>query len=316
MWRSDDRVIGPEPIAATDIPAINRLFSDAFTDRYRRDGLQGVRVPFLNPAVWRFALANAGAGAMLWRDGRGEVIAFNLAHQSGIEGWMGPLAVRPDRQGKGLGVAIVEAGVAWLKAAGCTIIGLETMPRTVDNIGFYSRLGFLPGPLTVSLRRDLLAASPASDHLTLATGGEALLARCAALTEEIAPGRRYEREVALTRDLSLGGLAAVERGGVLAGHAVWHAVPLAQSRGHEELRVLKLVARDTEAAVAVLDAVVAEAGRLRQPQVVVRCQGSAAALYAALIGTGWRVQWTDLRMTLAGYPEPDPAGVVLSNWEI
>ena len=125
------------PVAATpgDIDRINRVFSEAFTDRYQRDGLSGVRVPMLNPEIWRFALAAAGEGAMMWRDGAGELIAFNIVHQSGAEGWMGPLAVLPARQGEGIGGLIVRAGVQRLEAAGARVIGLETMPRTVENIG-------------------------------------------------------------------------------------------------------------------------------------------------------------------------------------
>jgi crotonobetainyl-CoA:carnitine CoA-transferase CaiB-like acyl-CoA transferase len=39
--------------------------------------------------------------------------------------------------------------------------------------------------------------------------------------------------------------------------------------------------------------------------------------YAMLIAMGARVRWTDLRMTLTGYPEPEPtSGFALSNWEI
>jgi GNAT superfamily N-acetyltransferase len=315
MWRSDPRVTGPSPIAPGDITAVNRLFAEAFTDRYRRDGLHGVRVPFLNPAVWRFALANAGEGALCWRDGRGDIVAFNLAHLSGREGWMGPLAVRPDRQGSGLGGTIVSAGVAWLKQQGAATIGLETMPRTVDNIGFYSRLGFVPGPLTISLRGDARAA-PRQGYRTFSRDGDTLAADCAALTEAVAPGRDYGREMALTRDLSLGGVVAVGVGRALQAFALWHAVPLAQSRGQEELRILKLVARDVPAALEVLAAAAAEADLLRLPHVVLRCQADQATLYAALIREGWRVQWTDLRMTLEGFPELATAGVVMSNWEI
>src|SRR6185369_190616 len=71
-------------------------------------------------------------------------------HQSGTEGWMGPLAVRTEYQGAGTGKEIVTRGVEWLKQNGASVIGLETMPRTMDNIGFYSRLGFVPGRLTVT----------------------------------------------------------------------------------------------------------------------------------------------------------------------
>ena len=72
----------------------------------------------LNPLVWRYAIEDAGDGAMIWRDADGQLVAFNMVHQSGIEGWMGPLAVRPDRQGEGLGSTMVRTGIDWLQGAG------------------------------------------------------------------------------------------------------------------------------------------------------------------------------------------------------
>src|SRR5206468_10755575 len=54
-----------EPAVERDIEGLNRVFAEAFTDRYRRDGLIGVRVPQLNPLVWRYALLDAGEGAMV-----------------------------------------------------------------------------------------------------------------------------------------------------------------------------------------------------------------------------------------------------------
>ena len=53
-----------------EIPALNAVFSEAFTERYRKDGMVGVRVPHLNPAVWKFAITDAEDGAMVWRNAR------------------------------------------------------------------------------------------------------------------------------------------------------------------------------------------------------------------------------------------------------
>src|SRR5947208_7105550 len=114
----------------------------------------GVRVPFLKPAIWRYAIEDAADGAMLWRDDRGRIAAFNMVHRSGAEGWMGPLAVRTEHQGIGAGKEIVKRGLEWLRIHGAEVIGLETMPRTMDNIGFYSALGFLPGRLTLTTTID------------------------------------------------------------------------------------------------------------------------------------------------------------------
>lgn len=143
-WRTHQQAEGPQPAGLEDIAGLNQVFSDAFSERYRRDGMVGVRVPFLNPAIWRYAIEDADGGALVWRDERDDIVAFNIAHRSGVEGWMGPLAVRPDWQGVGLGKEIVRGGVDWLRKAQAATIGLETMPRTMDNIGFYSALGFVP----------------------------------------------------------------------------------------------------------------------------------------------------------------------------
>src|SRR5256885_14053280 len=154
-WLPEARVTGPEQAVERDIEGLNRVFAEAFTDRYRRDGLIGVRVPQLNPLVWRYALLDAGEGAMIWRDEQGDIAAFNVAPRAGTEGWRGPLAVRPDRQSTGNGKTIVRTAAGLLIDRGIMTLGLETMPRTPENIGFYARLGFSPGFLTVTLTNEI-----------------------------------------------------------------------------------------------------------------------------------------------------------------
>jgi GNAT superfamily N-acetyltransferase len=316
MWRRDRAVRGPERASPADIEPLNKIFSNSFTDRYRRDGMPGVRVPHLNKDVWRFALESAGKGAMLWRDRSGDIVAFNLAHLSGTEGWMGPLAVRPDRQGEGLGKLIVLAGMDWLKANAARTIGLETMPRTVENIGFYSRLGFLPGHLTVTLARDP-ESGPTTGCTRLSRDGAVDAAsECAELNKVVAPGLAFEREIHLTAELGIGDTTLYRRDGALAAFAIWHAVPLAHGRPREDLRVLKLVAVDVPAMHAVLAGVESVADEEGVDRVTVRCQTGQGEAYGALIAEGWQSHWTDLRMTLDGWPEQPVSGVLFSNWEI
>ncbi len=318
MWRPDRTITGPERASRRDIDALNHVFSDAFTERYRRDGLSGVRVPFLNPAIWQFAIDLAGDGAMLWRDARHEIVAFNLAHQSGREGWMGPLAVRTDRQGNGLGRQIVTAGIAFLEARGAAAIGLETMPRTIDNIGFYSRLGFVPGALTVTLGKDTGPGGAPGQRLGALTGAarDAAAAECRVLTDTARSGADYGREVTLTLEQQLGDVTLVrDAAGKLTAWALWHSAPLAAGRQREEVRILKLVASHVDAARAVIAAVDDEARRAGLSRVAVRCQTEYGELYRGLIADGYRVQWTDLRMHFRT-PAGAGNGVVLTNWEI
>jgi GNAT superfamily N-acetyltransferase len=320
-WQPERQFFGPTAASAEDVEELNRVFADAFTDRYRRDGLVGVRVPHLNPVVWRYALLDAGEGAMVWRDDEGDVVAFNVAHRSGSEGWMGPLAVRPDCQGVGLGKTVVRAATDWLLDRQVTTLGLETMPRTVENIGFYSRLGFVPGHLTVTMTNDIGLrghAAPALLSGELGARRERTVADLKALVAGAAPGLDFTREIALTHELEIGDATLLREGRRgLEGFALWHSAALADGRPQDEVRVLKLQAADRGAFDRLMAGVEASAARLGIRRVAVRCQTRYAAAYRVLVTRGYRVRWTDLRMTYDGYPEPETGGAILfSNWEI
>ncbi len=323
-WRQPKPPTGPHQMKDSDIPVLNGVFSDAFTDRYRRDGMAGVRVPYLNPAVWRFAIADAGPGAMLWRDERSNIVAFNVVHQSGTEAWMGPLAVHPDLQAHGVGKAVVAAGIGLVRTNGARVIGLETMPRTMDNIGFYSSLGMIPGHLTLTVTIDGAHASPFGAGLRSVRVGslhadeaDQAIGECLSLTTTIAPGYDFSREIRLTEELSLGDTLTLWKGDDLAGFAICHSVPLVEGRVREELRVLKLVAGNEDDFDLLVTLLSDHARRSGTRRVAIRMQGQYGDAYRRLIGRGARVRWSDLRMTLEGHGETRPErGIVLSNWEI
>lgn len=319
-WRHGQRAEGPYPARLDDIAALNQVFSEAFSERYRRDGMAGVRVPYLNPSIWRYAIEDADGGALLWRDEQEAIVAFNIVHRSGTEGWMGPLAVRPDHQSFGLGKDVVRAGIDWLLGVRARVVGLETMPRTMDNIGFYSGLGFVPGRLTITLTVD---AAP-GDHPPMLLGklkgvdrDEAILA-CRELANRLAPGFDYTREIELTHSLGLGDTVLLRSRGQLTGFALCHFVPLVEGRAREELRVLKLALaseRDIESMLRTLADVARRSGTRR---VAFRAQTEYVVAFQRLIAAGGRVRWSDLRMTLAGHPElrAEGGGLLWSNWEI
>lgn len=314
------RVAGPRPLREIPLAELNALFSDAFSDRYRRDGMVGVRVPPLHPRIWAFALDAAGDGAMAWRDETGALAAFNLAHVSGREGWMGPLAVREDLQGQGLGGRVVDAAVRHLRAAGCVIIGLETMPRTMDNIGFYARRGFRPGPVTVTVTVPAAAGTGPLVRLGGLAPSErtAALAACAALLDRLRPGADYTGEIMATLAHGIGDCLLLEDArGEVVGFALYHDIPLVEGRALEEVRVLKVALADQGDLPRLAAAVAAQARASGALRGALRVQGEYGEAFAALVGAGARVRWTDLRMHLAGCAEPATgAGFVLSNWEI
>jgi GNAT superfamily N-acetyltransferase len=318
-WRPLAQIEGPFAARLEEIPALNVVFSDAFTERYRRDGMVGVRVPYLNPSVWRYAIEDAAGGAMVWRDARGEIAAFNMVHRSGIEGWMGPLAVRTEYQGSGVGKEVVERGIAWLKQEGAGVIGLETMPRTMDNIGFYSALGFVPGRLTITLTVDAATGDRPPELLGRlgARDREETLGEARQLVERLAPGYDFTREIDLTESLALGDTVIVRRAGEVAGVALCHTAPLVEGRTREELRVLKLALASDELLDPMIHALCDFAKRSGTRRVALRVQGDYPTMYRTLVALGARVRWTDLRMSLGGYEERSVTqGIILSNWEI
>ena len=318
-WRPSHVLDGPYPAKLDEIDELNQVFSESFTERYRRDGMVGVRVPFLNPSVWRYAIRDAADGAMVWRGERGEIVAFNIVHRSGVEGWMGPIAVRSEQQGIGAGKEIVRKGIEWLKVHGASVIGLETMPRTMDNIGFYSALGFVPGKLTLTTTIDATYADRSASLYGRMSAREKddALEQCRDLVSSLIPGYDHGREIILTDELALGDTMLLMKKDELLGFALCHTAPLVEGRAREDLRVLKMALRDISMLDEMVRLLADLARRSGTRRVSIRVQADYEAAYQRLIGLRGRVRWSDLRMTLAGYSERRPErGMVLSNWEI
>ena len=143
------------------------------------------------------------------------------------------------------------------------------------------------------------------------------MAAARGLVDDLALGVDFSREILLTAELGLGDTSLIESATGLDALAVWHSAPLADSRTRDEVRVLKLAARDDaafEAAIAAVEAAAAKAGIRR---IAIRCQSRYVEAFRRLIARGYRVRWTDLRMTYEAYPERHAAqGVLFSNWEI
>jgi putative acetyltransferase len=66
-------------------------------------------------------------------------ILFSPVRSAGAEGLgLGPMAVAPDQQRRGVGAALIDAGLARLRAAGCPFVVV------LGHDGYYTRFGFVP----------------------------------------------------------------------------------------------------------------------------------------------------------------------------
>lgn len=118
------------PATTADLPALAALYPASFPDE---DLLPLVRDLAREPAV-----------LSLVADEAGRVIGHAMFTTCAVTGapervaLLGPLAVTPDRQRRGLGRALVERGFDRLRAAGVAAA------LVLGDPGYYGRLGFAP----------------------------------------------------------------------------------------------------------------------------------------------------------------------------
>lgn len=125
------------PESPPDAPAIAALVSEAFLTAPHADGTEADIVARLRDAgALTLSLVSEGP------DGLDGHIAASPVTLNGHPGWagIGPLAVRPDRQGRGIGAALMAAALDRLRHAGFRGAVL------VGDPGYYRRFGFTPHP--------------------------------------------------------------------------------------------------------------------------------------------------------------------------
>ena len=192
MWRPDRSVRGPDRPTLRDIDSLNRVFADAFTDRYSRDGLVGVRVPQLNTLVWRYALEDAGDGAMIWRDAdgpdRGLQHGAPLRHR-GLDGTARG-AARPPGRGPRVRDGARSASTGSRAGRHAPSASRPCRGRSTTSAST-AGIGLVPGPLTVTLVHDVPAPGRRrAELLSLRrAGARPRLEECRQLTDQLAAGR-------------------------------------------------------------------------------------------------------------------------------
>ncbi|PAA26115.1 GNAT family N-acetyltransferase [Pseudomonas fragi] len=121
-----------------DIEAINRLTEAAF----RNEEYSSHTEHFIVNALRRTGQLSISLVAAEHDEILGHVAISPVSISSGVTGWygLGPISVRPDRQGKGIGSALMWAALQQLRqqgAAGCVVLG---------DPAYYGRFGFKAHP--------------------------------------------------------------------------------------------------------------------------------------------------------------------------
>lgn len=119
-----------------DIQTIHDLTVAAFLDAPHTDHTEQFIVKALrNSAALSISLLAESAGEII-----GHVAVSPISISDGAEHWygLGPISVKPDEQGKGIGAKLMNAAIQELKtikASGCVLLG---------DPDYYHRFGFKP----------------------------------------------------------------------------------------------------------------------------------------------------------------------------
>jgi GNAT superfamily N-acetyltransferase len=173
-------------------------------------------------------------GVLLALRREGRIAAVAGAVTFGATGWIGALAVAPEHRRAGLGQAICEAAIGWLRGHGAQTVLLYATP---EGRPVYARLGFVAERHATAWRGSAAVRLPAAVRPLSGTDREAVLALDAATTGE--------DRGALLRNLSpLRGwcVAGDDPGGPLRGAAV--STPYGRAYG--------VAATDEDAGLALL----------------------------------------------------------------
>src|SRR5690242_2294006 len=175
------------PLARTDLPEAQRIVRRAFGTFLGAPDLDTFWTDF-DYVYGRFGGEHVASFAA---ELDGELVGSNFATRWGSVGFFGPITMRPDRQGRGIGKALVEAVSRQFDEWGTPHNGLFTFPHSPLHIGLYGKFGFHPRFLTPIMARPTRAGAPHGwmRYSALPAGERAAAeAGCRAVCDEVYPG--------------------------------------------------------------------------------------------------------------------------------
>lgn len=135
---------------ADDWEEVSRLDVLAFNHYLKKTGRE-IRIHHRTQANLIASMALYPDGCFVAETDR--MVGYIFSRVWGKLGWIGTFGVNPDDHGQGVGQKLLIRTIECLEQAGCTTIGLETMPDSLYNVGFYTKFGFSPSYPTLYLSK-------------------------------------------------------------------------------------------------------------------------------------------------------------------
>ena len=156
------------PMKASDIEHISQIDGDSFSDLLTKLLHTKVDLPPHETEYFDFWRTKGVKGALVEEED-GRINGFIFCHARGRSGWIGPLAVRVDLQGKGTGKRLMAAGLKYLDQARVKLVGLDTFAQNPISVSLYLKNGFqlVGGLLVMEAPLEMLEALGGDSAFTL-----------------------------------------------------------------------------------------------------------------------------------------------------
>lgn len=310
----------------SDLPAVNRVLTKAFTSARIEEGYKNAFVPACHLSFLEMYLSGFPQGCFVMEH-KSNLVGYAFARLWGKVGWIGPVSVIPAHQNKKLGREIMRAAIKALLEAGAQVVGLETAPRNYRNLGFYSKLGFKPGKLTLDLIKRVPPVSqeapPSNFEIHFYSqadpaGRRRLLAAAEALAQENDPCLSVAGEIEGIDRFKYGDTMFVWEEGKLLACMLGHTETYFAEEPARYLKIILMLFKPDwrELPGHAIASLNSWATQKSLDTVCVRAPLRYHRAYRKLLALGFRIFHAEMRMTLRGHHEKaDPKNFYLSKWE-
>ncbi len=295
-----------------DIDTVREMQAVVWQDYFLKEKMREVPLMLRSRQNLKYYMEKEPDGFFLARVG-GDIVGSIICHRWGRIGWFGPFEVRPEYQNKGIGKMLTMRTTEYLKAAGCTTIGLETMTTSSRNVAFYSKLGFEPKQLSYVLYKDLTNLRAQEFDLPCRSiEPNSDLAGLKERWNDIVPGLDYSCELESTIKHGLGEAIIVNEPDWKA-HLLFHAYDLIEG---SNTAIVKLLVSDIGPEMkhlALFDWCENRAVELGKIGMFIRFYSGSRVELKSLLDRGYRLTGTLIRMQLTG-PDENSKLAHVSSW--
>ena len=241
-----------------------------------------------------------------------KVVGFNFIHIWGSFAWFGPFGVHPEYQGKGIGKVLINHTIKILKEDyKVSTIGLNTMPESQYNVGFYMSLGFTPLKLSLNLKKQLDFSNTESFSsnykvIPIDISNEAnyiyLKDNIKSISNEVFNNFDLTSELHLVKYKSFGTVFTVKNGDKVQGIAVCHTKSIREDSKKDFQIKLAIINNNLdfrEAMDAIIDACMKYAKNINYESISLDCNTYQEEICNYLISNhNFKIQKTQVMMLM------------------